>query len=82
MKQEEHETCTTGLQKTVEILHGMMNQACTFLTMTMETADDFNGVLPTLDLELWVREDNKTMYSFYEKPMSSNMVIQRSSSMP
>ena len=74
----------TGLQKTVEIFQSMMNQACNFLTMTMDTADDFNGVLPTLDLELWVRvrEDNKTMYSFYGKQMSSNMVIQRSNSMP
>ena len=71
----------TGLQKTVEILHGMMNVVCDFLTITMETEDEFGGKLPTLDLQLWVREDNKTMYLYYEKPMSSNMVIQRSSSM-
>ena len=83
-KREEQEAGMTGLQKTVEIFQSMMNQACNFLTMTMDTADDFNGVLPTLDLELWVRvrEDNKTMYSFYGKQMSSNMVIQRSNSMP
>ena len=72
----------TGLQKTVEILHGMMNQTCDFLTIKMESVDDFGGVPPTLDLQLMVRRYNLTMYLYFEKPMSSNMVIQRSSSMP
>ena len=48
----------------------------------MESVDDFDGVLTTLDLSLWVRWDNKTMFKFYQKPMASNMVMQRRSSMP
>ena len=72
----------TVLQKTIEVMHVLMNQTCDFLTMTMESVDDFEGVLPTLDLQLGVRKDNKTMYLYFERPMSSNMVIQRSSSMP
>ena len=48
----------------------------------METATDFGGVLPTLDLSIWVREDNKTMYMFYSKPMASNMILQSRSAMP
>ena len=40
----------------------------------MESELDFGGVLPTLDLNIWIRGvDNKTLYSFYEKPMASNM---------
>ena len=49
-RNEEQEAGMTGLQKTVEILHGMMNVVCDFLTMTMETEDEFGGKLPTLDL--------------------------------
>ena len=43
---------------------------------------DFNGVLPTLDLIIWVGDDNKILYKFYQKPMCSNMVLQRGSAMP
>ena len=44
---------------------------------------DFGGVLPSLDLNIWVREeDNRTMYTFYEKPMASDMTIQREAAMP
>ena len=43
----------------------------------MESVDGFGGVLPTLDLTIWVRQaDNRTMYRFYSKPMSSNSVLQ------
>ena len=48
----------------------------------METEVDFNGVLPTMDLSIWVREDNKTMYMFFSKPMASIMVLQSRSAMP
>ena len=40
------------------------------------------GRLPTLDLNIWVGEDNVTRYIFFEKPMDSSMVIQRRSAMP
>ena len=72
----------TGLQKTVEIIRRRINSICDFLVLTMETADEFGGRLPTLDLNIWVREDNVTIYIFYEKPMASSMVIQRRSAMP
>ena len=72
----------TGLQKTLEVFQMMMNDVCSFLKLTMESVDDYGGRLPTLDLTIWVREDNKTMYLFYEKPMASNMVIQKKSAMP
>ena len=81
-RKEEMEAGMTGLQKTAEVLRGMMNSICDFLVLTMETADEFNGRLPTLDLNIWIREDNVTMYIFYEKPMASSTVIQRRSAMP
>ena len=80
---EEQELGMTGLQKTVEVVCDMMNDVSGFLKMTMETCTDFEDeTLPTLDMRLWVGNDNRTMYSFFEKPMSSNQVIQRKSAMP
>jgi hypothetical protein len=68
------------LEKSLEVLEIMMNSICWFLKLTMESVTDFGGVLPTLDLIIWVRPtDNKTMYSFYEKP---NLVIQKVIAMP
>ena len=73
----------TGLDKSLEVLEKMTNSICWFLNLTMESVKDFEGVLPTLDLIIWVRAaDNKTMYSFFEKPMASNIVVQKVSAMP
>ena len=43
---------------------------------------EFGGVLPTLDLEIWVREANQIMFQYFEKSMVPNMVIHRRSAMP
>ena len=80
---EEKTAGMTGLEKTVQIMEGMMNSICSFLKLTMESCLDFDGVLPTLDLIIWVRkEDNKTLYSFYSKPMASSKVLQSDGAMP
>ena len=81
-RKEEMAGGMTGLQKTMEILKGMMNDICDWLILTMESVDDFGGMLPTLDLNIWVRKDNIVLYIFYQKPMASNMVIQKRSAMP
>ena len=73
----------TPLQKTTEILSGMMNSICGYLTLTMETGDDFqDGRLPTLDLSIWIGRDNTVLYVVFEKPMASTQTIQRNSAMP
>ena len=73
----------SGLEKTIQIMKDIMNCICRFLRLTMESVLDFDGVLPTLDLVIWVRKtDNKTMYSFFSKPMASSKVLQRDSAMP
>ena len=48
----------------------------------MESVLDFEGVLPTLDLVIWVGDNNQVLYRYYQKPMASNMVLQRGSAMP
>ena len=53
-REEDRRKGMTPLQKTSEILPGMMNSICGYLTLTMETGDDFqNGRLPTLDRSPW-----------------------------
>ena len=59
------------LEKTSEILEGMMNSVCSWLKLTMEHEGMFNGVLPTLDLIIWISDTNKVLFSFYEKEMVS-----------
>jgi hypothetical protein len=41
-----------------------------------------DGRLPTLDFKLWVSHDNIIMYTFFEKPTSSNQMIQKESALP
>ena len=70
------------LAKTTEILDAIMNSICSWLRFTMETEEMFNGVLPTLDLELWVSSGNKILFSFFEKSMVSTMVLHKRSAIP
>ena len=42
----------------------------------------FNGVLPTLDLIIWISDTNKVLFSFFEKEMVSPMVLHKRSAMP
>ena len=79
-RQEEILAGMSGLQKTTEILKGIMNDICGWLNLTMETEEMFRGVLPTL--EMWVREDNKIIFQYFEKSMVPKMVIHRRSAMP
>ena len=53
-----------------------------FLDFTIETVDDFEDKwLPTLDTSLQVDRKNKVQYKFYEKPMCSNVTVQKRSAM-
>ena len=81
-REEERTSGMTLLQKTTEVLKDIMNGVCVWLVLTMETEDMFGGVLPTLDLEIWVRDDNKVLFKYYKKPMVPNMVLHRRSAMP
>ena len=53
-----------------------------FLDFTIETVDDFEDKwLPNLDTSLQVDRENKVQYKFYEKPMCSNVTVQKRSAM-
>ena len=59
-----------------------MNDVFSFLNLTIEIAEDFEDKkLPTLDLKVWMSLDNKILFEFYEKPMNTNMVLQRKSAL-
>ena len=72
----------TLLQKTSEVLEGAMNSVCSWLRLTIEHEEMFEGVLPTLDLVIWVNASNKVLFSFFEKEMVSPMVLHKRSAMP
>ena len=60
-----------------------MNSILPFLNFTVECQSDFEDYkLPTLDFKLWVGKDNEVLYTYFEKPTSSNQVIHRESAIP
>ena len=79
---EEERDGMTILAKTTQVLERIMNSICSWLELTMETEEMFNGVLPTLDLEIWVTESNKIMFSFFEKSMTAQLVLHKRSAIP
>ena len=81
-RKEEEDKGMTSLQKTGEVFEAMMNDICDSLRMTMESCDDFDAkMLPTLDLKIWVNDDNKCLYTFFEKPTATIQVIHKDSGM-
>jgi hypothetical protein len=82
-REEERAAGMTGLEKTIQIIKAIMNEIGNFLTITMESCMDFpDWKLPTLDLNIWVNEENITLWSFFSKPMACNYVIQKVRAMP
>ena len=48
------------------------------IRLTVEGESDFkSGMLPTLDFQTKVRDDWEVEFKYYEKPMSSGLVIQQ-----
>ena len=79
---EEINAGLTILEKTSEILKEIMNGICGWLVLTMETELMFGGTLPTLDLQLWVSDENKVLYKYYEKPTTPITVLHARSAIP
>ena len=60
----------------------IMNDINQDLTFTAEVASDFpDEKLPTLDCTLWMEEGGILTHSFYEKPMKSQLLIEKDSAM-
>ena len=65
----------SSTRRTAEILLSIMNQIIPSLQFTMEIGEDFIDMkLPTLDVKIWI-VNGRIEYDFFEKPMSSNMVL-------
>ena len=72
-EQDDRESSVTMLERTCSLLKESMNMVFTFLRFTVESALDFEDErLPTLDFKLWVGDQNKILFTFFEKPTSSN----------
>ena len=66
------------MARTCEIVRQSLNLIYPFLNFTIESEEDFEDRrLPTLDFKPWVREDNLVLYTFFEKPTSSNQMLHR-----
>ena len=71
----------TPEERTGQIMKETMQGVETYLQFTVETSEDFDGWLPTLDTNLRVEDDNQVSYKFFEKPTSTNTVIRRESAL-
>ena len=78
---EEMEEGVTPEGKTKIIMLESMQGVETYLEFTVESPEDFDGWLPTLDTNLRVEKDNQISYKFYEKPTSTNTVIRKESAL-
>ena len=70
------------IRHTSKQLEKIFNNQIEFLKFEMESQIDFeNGSLPTLDTNLYTTTNGKIRYKYYEKPMASNVVLQKQSAM-
>ena len=81
-QEEERQAGMTNMEKTTEILEKVMNSICGWLNLTMENETMFGGTLPTLDLQIWIRDDNKILYKYFEKTMTPVTVLHARSAIP
>ena len=82
-KWREEDKDLSYIEVTKRILHGTMTGIESFLEFTMETEEEFDGWLPTLDTNIRVEErTNIILYKFFEKPMSANTVLHVHTAMP
>lgn len=82
----ESEDLTSGLsdqQRTMKEIVKAMSSLTSFLQFEGEVSEMFSSArLPTLDTEIWVDEPSQViMFSFYEKPMCPNRVLQKTTAL-
>ena len=59
----------------MDVANNLENEGDIQMTFDTPSQND-NGMMPVLDLQIWCEED-KVKFKFYEKPMVSNLVLQR-----
>ena len=66
----------SATRRTAEILLQIMNSIMPFLRFTLEIGEEFSDQkLPTLDVKFWVEGGKLILHDFFEKPMSTNLVL-------
>ena len=82
-KIEDEASLESPTQRTGRILKDIMNYVMAFLNLTIEIGDDFEDKkLPTLDLKIWVQPSGRLVfYEHYEKPMKTNLALQKNSAL-
>ena len=79
---EDLESGKSDLERTSELVRQSLNKIYPFLNFTIESAEDFEDRrLPTLDFKLWVSAGNIVLYTFFEKPTSSNQMLHRNTAL-
>ena len=77
----EEDSLLSPTQITSRIIGGTLERVEDFLKFTVETGEDFNGWLPTLDTSIMVGEDNRIRFKFYEKQVGAKQTVQQRSAM-
>ena len=67
----------TGLQRTMEIVEASLQGVHSFLKFTIEVGEGAGEWLPTLDMMMRVEENNMVSFKYYEKPTTSNTMVQK-----
>ena len=86
-EKEDIECGESDTRRTASELCKAMNSIYHNIKFTVETEEDFNGRLPTLDVELWMEEvtgqrRKKINYSFFEEKLKTPYCVMRLSAMP
>ena len=69
-------------RRTAKVLVAMMNDVFHFMNFTIELGEDFqDGKLPSLDTEIWVEDGWRVMHGFFEKTMSTNLMVEAGSAL-
>jgi hypothetical protein len=81
-EQEDMSSGKSAARRSAEILVGMMNDVFPFLNFTIELGEDFlDGKLPSLDTTVWVEDGWKVLFEFFEKTMSTNLMVEAKSAL-
>ena len=78
LKEDENLTSTEITRRAME---NSMQEVMNCLTFTTEVGEGDENWLPTLDIAMRVEENNTISYIHYEKPTTTNLVVQKRSAM-
>ena len=71
----------TPLEITRRVIDGSMQDVLPFLKFTTEVGEGEGLWLPTLDILIRVEENNITSYRYFEKPTTTNVMVQKRSAL-